>query len=279
MTIDRRLAAKGRGEPLAGLTQQAKVHLGLAQKHATALAQAGWSAADTAALADAIPALESDVARRVESGANARQATRDKRQGLARGKRFVGRLRNAVPKVLRSNSFPGITRESFAAGGELGRSVPRLSVYLSNITPMVNRMDEALKSFFNNKSAAAELGQIRQLIDSTSTTQELALLALPEETLGVYEAKGRVLEMLEDMNRLGHNAFEDAPEVARQFNKAILARAKRTRANEEEEEAPPKPPKPRQAATLKSAPDAPDEDPTMEDAIVEASEEETSVRH
>ena len=151
----------------------------------------------------------------------------------------------------------------------MGRSVPRLSVYLSNITPMIIRMDEALKTYFNGKSAAAELAAIRLGIDSKATTQALALLALPAETLGVYEAKGRVLEMIEDINRLGHNAFEDAPEVARQFNKAILARAKRSRASEEEV-----PPEPGPARALNSVPD---EDPTIEDAIVEASAQEPSL--
>jgi hypothetical protein len=272
MTVDRKLVAKGRGEPLAGLTYQAKVHLGLVQKHAEPLSKAGWSAEDTEALAAAIPALETDAAQRVEAASNARQATRDKRRGLARGKSFVKRLRNAVPKALRSNSFPGITRESFALGKKLDRSVPRLALYLNNITTHVVRMDEALKTYFGGKSAAAELSEIRKMIDSTSTVQELARVALPAETAAVYEAKGRVLVMIEDINRLGKNAFEDAPEVARQFNKAILARAKRQQAGEEE--VPPEP-GPKSSQALKPAME---EDPTIEEVtIVEESAPEQQV--
>lgn len=68
---------------------------------------------------------------------------------------------------------------------------------------------------------------------SADATQELSLSALPADTLAVCERKGRVLRAIEDLNRAGKMAFDgDAVQIAR-FNKDILLRARKARAQAE----------------------------------------------
>jgi hypothetical protein len=48
--------------------------------------------------------------------------------------------------------------------------------------------------------------------------------SLPQETLALYENKGRLLNRIEEMNRVARIAFYDQNEIAGQFNKDVLRR-------------------------------------------------------
>jgi hypothetical protein len=73
------------------------------------------------------------------------------------------------------------------------------------------------------------LATAKQKLDTADTAQELTLANLPEETLKIYEAKGRVLEAIEDLNRLAKNAFAGQAEIIGKFNKDLLLRARKER--------------------------------------------------
>jgi hypothetical protein len=231
--MDMRLVTKGRGEPRAGLVEQGKVQRKLAQDYAAALDDAGWSAEDTAKLAAAIAALETDAAKHVEDQHGAHQATAVEHAAIDEAKRFTRILRHALPRALRS-APPGVTAASFHAGEPLARSTPKISRYLDDIRPAVVKLDDALapafKKAFAGKKPSEALDQVKGALDTADATQETALAALPAQTLGVYEAKGRLLEAIEDVNRAGLIAFDGDAAAMAPFNKDVLLRARRARA-------------------------------------------------
>jgi hypothetical protein len=229
MELDRRLVEKGKHEPREGLAQQGKVHCELAKKYATELAGNGWSAEDTVAFEAEVTALDSSIADQADAKIGARSAASAEKEGLDGAKRFILRLRNALPRALREAQIPGLTTAAFKAGETLGRSTPRISAYLAKIRPAVEKIDSHLAKHFDGKMGTEVLDAVKSALDSAGAAQELTWKGLPLETLVVYETKGRVLERIEDMNRAGRSAFVGQPEVLALFNKELIERARKSR--------------------------------------------------
>jgi hypothetical protein len=223
MAVDERLARKGRKEPREGLAQQAKVSAGLAKEHALELDGAGWPASDTTKLEAGYAYLESKVAKQADDKGGASSASDEEQAAIDGTKAFVRRLRNALPRVLRETKV-AIAPDAFNAGVRLGRSTPKLSAFLTRIRPGVLALDPDLASFFGGKSAVGELDAAKLRLDTADTTQEVALSALPVATQEVYEAKGRVLELIEDLNRAGRTAFDGDAVMMAKFNKGLVTK-------------------------------------------------------
>lgn len=242
--IDLRLARKGQSEPRRGLIEQGKVQVGLARKYAAELDEAGWAPEETDALEKEIQRLESEVVEQIEARGDARGKTASQGDAITEAKKFLRKLRNALPAVLRKAQVEGVSAESFRVGGELGRSVSRISDYLTRIRAPVAALDIPLQRYFRQKDVPADqqkkpselLDEVKQNLDSANVAQEVALAGIPRETLEIYEAKGRVLEMIEDLNRIAKNAFDGQAELIGQFNKDIILRARQERKNKPTEE-------------------------------------------
>jgi hypothetical protein len=233
--IDLRLAQKGKREPRRGLVDQGKVSLGLAGKYTAELDDAGWEAEETAALAQAVALLDSEYAEKLEAEEQASEATTNEGAALLEAKALIRKLRNALPRVLRQNPVAGISAATFQSG-VLGRSTSKVSDYLGQIQKPLQALDGPLQKYFKQKDnpqpkKPSELfAAAKQKLDEANVTQELELSGLPRETLEVYEAKGRALELIEDLNRAAKSAFEGQAELIGQFNKDILLRARKARA-------------------------------------------------
>ena len=240
MATNMRLANKGRGEPIGALVQQGNVSVGLAKLHATELGENGWPAGNTDALEAGVTELESTASVKADAEGSALDATKTEHKAIVEAKAFIRRLRNALPTVLRDSAIPGVNEKSFHAGTKLGRSAPTISKYLNEIRGAVVQLDEPLKAHFKGALASAALDKAKNDLDAADTTQEMAIAGLPGETLKVYELKGKVLEMIEDLNRAAKNAFDGQAELIGKFNKDILLRAKGGKAGKkvEEEKAP-----------------------------------------
>lgn len=66
-------------------------------------------------------------------------------------------------------------------------------------------------------------------LDAAQGVQEAGLAGLPIETLKVYEAKGRLLDLIEKMNRRGKIAFDGQAHILALFNKDLVLRARTKR--------------------------------------------------
>lgn len=217
MTVSMKLVKKGRGEPRDGLVQQGKVHAELAKKHATELAGAGWSDQKTQALEAGVTSLESNVSVQADGRSEARDLLRAEQEAIDNAKTFIRRLRTALPMALRDAPAAGVDAASFQAGRALGRSTRKVSAYLVQISPAVVKMNDGLAPYFDAKKASDQLNIVKAALDAAGSTQEVKIAGLPQDTLAVYETKGRVLQTIEDLNRSAKIAFDGQPERIAEF--------------------------------------------------------------
>ena len=237
MAIDLRLARKGVTEPRQGLVQQGRYHAQLATDKAEALERAGWKKEKTQRLSDDLTTLESQSAAQTDRRSGSKGATQTESAARNEAKSFIRKLRNVLPIVLRDHPELGVTSSQFV-GGTLGRSTPKVSDYLNQISEPVKKLDGVLKEYIEGESASAQLATVKKNLDDADVVQETSLAGLPEETLKIYEIKGRVLQAIEDINRLAKNAFDKQATVVAQFNKDILLRARKEQKPADPEEEP-----------------------------------------
>lgn len=227
--LDVRLMRKGKKEPREGLVQQARVHLELARRFAERLARFGWTPADTDRLATGLSLLEGEMARQADARGISLQATRDENEAIDEAKALLRRLRLALPRVLRARPVPDVDAQSFAVRTKLRRSTPEILGYLNRIQPAVERLDDELAPYFDGVCPSKLLREVQTRLAALDAEQEASWAKLPVETARVYEAKGRVLELIEDLNRAGKSAFDGERETAALFNKDLIVRARRKR--------------------------------------------------
>lgn len=229
MALDARLIRKGMREPREGLIQQARMHVALAKQYERALREHGWMPADTDTLHTGLVLLDTEMSRQADERGLSLQATRDEGEAVDNAKIFIRRLRYALPRVLRDTCATGVSEESFAVHGRLGRSSPQISAYLTRITEAVVKLDADLAPYFGGAAPSRLLQEVKARLDAADTVQEMQLASLPLDTARVYEAKGRVLQSIEDLNRSGKSAFDGDATTVALFNKDLLGRARKKR--------------------------------------------------
>lgn len=229
MPVDARLVEKGADEPREALAEQGKASVELATKNAEALAKKKWTAAKTDELKSKVALLETEVAEQAEAFVGAVSAKDAKQIAIDNAKKFIREMRLALPECLRETAVKNVTAEAFEAGGPLRRDSKRISAYLTKIRPALVALDDDLKGYFGDVAPSTIVDTLKTELDTASAKRTVVLSELPEATQQIYEAKGRVLELIEDLNRAGKGAFDgDAVKMA-QFNKDIVLRARRAR--------------------------------------------------
>ncbi len=232
--INLELVKKGRGEPREGVRDQGLVQVALAEKYRDTLSEHGWSAEETEAMSALVSELGSSVAVQAEARGQSKAAHDEEVSARTGAKAFIRALRLAAPLALREAPAQGVTVESFASGGRLGQATPRLAMYLERVRPAVVALDEPLAKYFRGQSPAVRLDEVKAKLDAAQQTQESGYAGLPVDTLRVYESKGRLVQMIEDVNRVARIAFDGRAEIIAQFNKDVLLRARKTRARSSE---------------------------------------------
>lgn len=225
--MDIRLMKKGKRVSREGLVQQARISLELARRYEERLKLFGWTPADTDRLHTGLVLLDDEISRQADERGVSLQATRDEKQAIDDAKALIERLRLALPRVLRESQASGVSEESFAVRTRLRRNTPQILGFLTRILPAVVRLDDALAPFFGGARPSELVEEAKARIESADTAQETQWAKLPLDTARVYEAKGRVLELIEDLNRTGKSAFIGDRETASLFNKGLIARAQK----------------------------------------------------
>lgn len=222
-----RFIAKGEREPYLGLVQQGEHHVGLIDQYKAALVGSGLPPAK----ADSARALLEDVkhyGRAQRQGRDDGQAkTRAVTNATAAAKAFIFKLGKAVPMVLLDEGITDVTVDSFRVG--LLDSTPRVVRYLENVRHHVERLAAPLAPYFRGESPLALLDKVKADLEDADRAQELARAQLPDATLKLYEAKGKLLQLIEDVNRVAAIAFYGQADVVAKFNKDLLLRARRAK--------------------------------------------------
>lgn len=226
---DMELAKKGQQEPRLGIVQQLGVLIALATHHETALEPWGWTPEDTAELQRIKALLESELAEQAEAKDGSKVATRTQNAALSEAKQLKRRLDRAVNSVFRREKDLPVTREAFEAGGTIKSSVPKMVGWLVKVRPSVEALSTRLAKRLGGMDPVATLDAAKAKLETADVVQERSLQDLPGETLAVYEAKGRALLLIAELNDAGRNAFDDDANEAAKFNKDIIVRARKAR--------------------------------------------------
>lgn len=228
-TIQERLIAKGAKEPLAGLAQQAEYTLGLCETFKKDLVEHGIPEAKLASLRETLTEIQTAAGKQTESWSTAQSKTRAEAVAIDNAKAFIHKLWNAAPLALRESGATDLTLNDFAGQGRAERSSPKLVAYLDRVQPHVAKLEAQLKPYFKGESPVAILGNVRSALASADQSQELARAQAPDATAKLNEAKGRLLQHIEDVNRVAAIAFYGRADLYGRFNKDILLRARRSR--------------------------------------------------
>lgn len=221
------LAAKGRTYGLGAVIAQAGYHLKLIENNLDALVAAGWSPDASAELKAGLDQLQTGAAKRADEGGQAKSATGSQEAAIDDAKAFLRKLRNALPVMLREVKPVGVTLEQFQVNGELKRKVNNIVVYLTKLQSQLQKVDEPMKRYLGGKTASLMAKELCQRLQAADASQETQLAALPASTLVVYALKGRVVQLIENANNLGKNAFDGNAAKIGQFNKDLLLRDRR----------------------------------------------------
>lgn len=230
---DMEAVKRGRKEPRLGIVSQAGVSIQLAKDKAAELAPFGWRPEDTAELERLHTLLKSELAEQAEAKDGSRLATADQNAAFSKAKALKRNLDRAVQSLFRRETGLPVTRDAFEAGGRIGESVPRMVGYLLKVLPAVEKVSGHLAKRMGGIDPVAAIKSVQAVLESADVTQERALADLPSDTLEVYEAKGKALTLLADLIGAGRSAFDgDAIEAAK-FNKDLIVRARKERAQKQ----------------------------------------------
>ena len=222
-----RLATKGEREPTAGVVEQAGKSIETGTTYKTKLLSHGFTEAKFAELVALLASITSLLGSRQGLWGPATGATRSEASLFQALKDHFFRLNLVAPIVIRELKPKGIESNCFSVDKRVRSSTKKLLDHADRTREFVVALDEPLKAYFDGQSALAEHDRLRTALFEANSTQEDAREVSPEKTTDLNVAKGRVLELIDDMNRIGRLAFMDNAEIAGRFNKDILLRARR----------------------------------------------------
>lgn len=226
-TIDMKLAERGQRVSRIGLLDQGRYHLKLEALYRDALRAVGWRPEQTAEMAAHLELLDTQHAEAIEARADSKGDRRREQSAIDDAKACKRKLVVAFTDL---HADGLVTPEDFdivRKSGDLKRSPPRISAYLADVRKPVAKYKELLTPFVDGRCPLALIDAVKAELDSAQGIQEINLATLPLETLKVYERKGRLLMLIEKMNRRGKIAFDGQAEILGRFNKDLLLRARK----------------------------------------------------
>jgi hypothetical protein len=221
-----RLITKGKFEPLRGLLDQSEYTEGVTAEHKAELLAAGLTEELLLEYATKKSNLFALTGGRREGQVDSQMATRREVEAITAAKAHIYKLRQLVPMVVRRTKATDMTAAHIAPSGELRRSSPKIAEHLRKIRNLVVKLETGLAPYFGGRSPTAVHDQIISDLADANRDQEVKRGGLAPESLELYEAKGAMLEIIEDFNRIGRIAFPGRAEIAAKFNKDILLRAR-----------------------------------------------------
>ncbi len=228
--LNARLVEKGKPFSVDSLLQQGRVIHELVREYQADLARRGFDETRAAAYKQQLDLLSGFIGDLGVARDGAKALTSD--EGLARseGKALVRSLREALRILLKDGPVEGVSMEQFAMNGNNMQSTKDVLAYLNAMASKVAPLDAHLARFFEGQKASELVRAAWERLSDADALQEKTRLDLPNETLALLELKGRVLDLIEEINGVARIAFEGQAEIRGKFNKDLLYRGRRTRA-------------------------------------------------
>lgn len=226
MPFDERLARKGRKEPLQGLVDQGRASAEVAGRFPNELLNRGWTAEETKQLLDQVAALDTETMRVLEVRSAAHGTTDEEGVAITESKELIGSVRALARQLVRKNPNAGVKLSDLQSGKTLERDADEISAFLGKLIVSAKKLDAAAAKHFEGKNLSELLTAAKSKLDTASAKQVAELGALPDDTKGLYELKGRLLEEIEDLNAIAKVAFRGQATKIGQFNKDVLLKAR-----------------------------------------------------
>jgi hypothetical protein len=227
--FDERLINKGRSVGQAELLSQANLSEALARLHEAELVPCGWHP-DKSVLMEELQkqlmALVGEGEAQVEDARNQTRLEADARQFA---KSLLRKIQEGLKILSREGGLGDLTLESFSRGGRNLQSTPALIDYLARVEPLVGKLDPALARFFAGHQPSTLVAEALDGLREADRAQEGARLELPAKTLERLELKGRLLDLIDELNGVARIAFDGQAERRAKFNKDLLLRGRRSK--------------------------------------------------
>ncbi|MBU1069912.1 hypothetical protein KJ975_10135 [Myxococcota bacterium] len=228
--LDQRLVEKGRQFAVDAVQKQGLFSYASAREHQAPLQLRGWPETMTDDLKAAVDALAAFLAARGVSFDEAKGLTQEEGAARSDGKVLIRVLREALIIVLKKGPVEGVSMEQFTNPGSALQSTKEIAAYLNAIGPKLVPVDAQLGRFFEGQKASELVKAAWERLRMADMTQEQARKDLPQETLALLELKGRVIDLVEELNGVARIAFEGQAELRAKFNKDLLYHGRRSHA-------------------------------------------------
>jgi hypothetical protein len=229
MPTDRKsLERKGRHQPTGALLEQAGASIRQMRDHSLLLAEHGFTQEKQDELAALTNGLILKTGSQSESMGGSRHATEEEASARKVALDLIRTVALVAPVVMRDKGLKDATLSAFRARQRL-RSTSAIVAWLVELHPLLARHDDDFKPYFAGRSPTALLDETRTALDHANTIQEVRRASIPLATFELNLAKGRVLELLEELNLVARIAFKDDRLLCAAFSKEILKRGHRHR--------------------------------------------------
>lgn len=228
-TIDLELAAKGRRESIIGINEQLAYCIKLYEEEGVgdALARRGITQEFIQRAVELQALLGSEDSRRHDARDQSRQALASEKQAFAELKGLKRDVDSSLVDLFKDHKDLPVTLDAFKAGGEIGKSTPKISAYFGRISEPLQKVTKQLAVYNDGRDLAAEAAAAKTRLDQAQSAQEVGLRMLPLGTQKVMALKGEALEFIERFNRAGKRAFEGNARMIALFNKDLILRARK----------------------------------------------------
>jgi len=226
---DERLINKGKTVTLADLMAQGNTSLGAARAHAAELEPCGWPQPRTVLMEDVLAKVGQLAGEREAATEDAKYQTRKEVEARQGAKALLRKIQEALKITHRDGLLGDLTLDSFSREGRLLQSTADLAAYLLRVEPLIAKLDSQLSRFFGGKNPSELVREAVGALQDADRAQENARLDLPAKTLERLELKGRLLDLIDELNGVARIAFDGQAEKRAKFNKDLLLRGRRAR--------------------------------------------------
>ncbi len=220
-------AARGGKDSWPVLDEQATYTLNLLKIYLPELVAAGLPETMVAAMTEQQKLAAAIFGSRREAQVDSQLATGGGGAALKLAREYLFKMSQVLPIATRGVQLGDLKPEHLIPPNQQSRSVARTKARLDAMRPLVVRLDGKLKVYFGGESAVAAHDQVTTALTAAQGRQAAKREARSPETFRLHVAKGLLIEMIEDVNRIGRVAFRGRLEIVSKFNKEILLRARR----------------------------------------------------
>jgi len=224
---DERLINKGRTCSLADLLAQGQVSAGAAKAYEAELEPCGWAPDKTVLCEELLTKLSTLAGEGEAQAEDAKHLTRKEVEAKQGAKALLRKIQEGLKIIHREGLLGDLTLDSFSREGRLLQSSADLAAYLLRVEPLIAKLDSQLSRFFGGLLPSELVRESVTELQEADSAQELARQELPAGTQERLELKGRLLDLIDELNGVARIAFDGQAQKRARFNKDILLRARR----------------------------------------------------